>query len=76
MTEAGEKWVMEVHKKRGFPVSPAWHVQADHYIRAFVAEVENRAKERQGNSTYNGLGGFFQMKGIILDELTRELLGD
>jgi len=73
MTPEGEKWVARVHKKRGFPPTPAWPDQAEHYISAFVAEVEKRAKALMPETQTDGNWEFYAWDAI--EELTRELLG-
>lgn len=71
MTEAMEKWVTEMHRKKGFPKSPAWPVQAEHYIRLFCVEVEKRARKlasKVGSPDVVGYGEAFV-------EVRTELLG-
>lgn len=76
MTEAGEKWALEVRSKIGkWPVYV--NEQAEFWLRAFCDEVEQKAKALAlANSHGVPHDPNFVDYSEAFDELKRELLGD
>jgi hypothetical protein len=74
MTEAGEKWA-DAQRRSGLWKSPA--AEADFWLRAFCADVENRAKQlAMGNSHGVPHDPNFVDYSEAFDELHQELLGE